>query len=133
LNDAICCNDTGPDPWAGDVLTGLEPDAPIVLLGTELTMVDMTISLLDQQHQWSISALSRRGVVPKLSRSAAGAGTGPLSEDGLGDVANLEDLDKLYAGAGASERTYNCTTEFKVNVTPGGFSPSRTVLSSTNR
>jgi uncharacterized NAD(P)/FAD-binding protein YdhS len=52
------------DPWACDVLTGLEPDAPVVLLGTGLTMVDMTISLLDQQHKGSIYALSRRGLVP---------------------------------------------------------------------
>jgi uncharacterized NAD(P)/FAD-binding protein YdhS len=54
-----------PDPWAADALTGLDPDAPVLLLGTGLTMVDATISLLDQGHRGPIYALSRRGLIPR--------------------------------------------------------------------
>lgn len=54
-----------PDPWAADALTGLDPNAPVLLLGTGLTMVDATISLLDQGHRGPIHALSRRGLVPR--------------------------------------------------------------------
>jgi uncharacterized NAD(P)/FAD-binding protein YdhS len=54
-----------PDPWAPDALSDLGPDAPVVLLGTGLTTVDVVISLLDQGHRGSIRALSRRGLVPR--------------------------------------------------------------------
>ncbi len=54
-----------PDPWAPDVLDGLEPDAPILLIGTGLTMIDTVVSLLDQGHRGPIIALSRRGLLPQ--------------------------------------------------------------------
>jgi uncharacterized NAD(P)/FAD-binding protein YdhS len=53
-----------PDPWAADALTGLDPGAPVLFLGTGLTMIDATISLLDEGHRGPIQALSRRGLVP---------------------------------------------------------------------
>ncbi len=54
-----------PDPWAPDALSDLDPDAPVLLLGTGLTTVDAVISLLDQGHRGSIIALSRRGLLPR--------------------------------------------------------------------
>src|SRR4051794_5656140 len=54
-----------PDPWAADVLTGLDSDSAILLLGTGLTTMDLVISLLDQQHRGPIYALSRRGLLPR--------------------------------------------------------------------
>jgi uncharacterized NAD(P)/FAD-binding protein YdhS len=54
-----------PDPWAPDTFSDLDPDAPILLLGTGLTTVDAVISLLDQGHRGPIHALSRRGLVPR--------------------------------------------------------------------
>lgn len=54
-----------PDPWAPDALTELDPDVPVLLLGTGLTTVDAVISLLDQGHRGTIQALSRRGLVPR--------------------------------------------------------------------
>ena len=41
-------------------MTDLDPDAPILLLGTGLTTVDAVNSLLDQGHRGPIHALSRR-------------------------------------------------------------------------
>lgn len=52
------------DPWAPDALAGLDPDRPVLLVGTGLTMVDTVISLLDAGHRGSIQAISRRGLVP---------------------------------------------------------------------
>jgi uncharacterized NAD(P)/FAD-binding protein YdhS len=52
------------DPWANDALHGLDPTAPVLLLGTGLTMVDCTVSLLAQGHAGPIHALSRRGLLP---------------------------------------------------------------------
>ena len=54
-----------PDPWADDAFADLAPDAPVVMLGTGLTMVDAAISLLDRGHRGPIHALSRRGLCPQ--------------------------------------------------------------------
>jgi uncharacterized NAD(P)/FAD-binding protein YdhS len=61
-----------PDPWSPEALTGLDPAAPVLLIGSGLTMVDVVISLLDQGHTGPIHALSRRGLLPH--RHASGAG-----------------------------------------------------------
>jgi len=45
------------DPWAPDALTDLDPAAPVLLIGTGLTMVDAVVSLLDQGHRGPIHAL----------------------------------------------------------------------------
>jgi uncharacterized NAD(P)/FAD-binding protein YdhS len=62
-----------PDPWAADTLTDLDPTAPILLIGTGLTMVDTAISLLDQGHTGPIHALSRRGLLPRRHAPAPSA------------------------------------------------------------
>lgn len=54
-----------PDPWAPAALAELDADAPLLLIGTGLTTVDMVISLLDQGHRGPIHALSRRGLLPR--------------------------------------------------------------------
>lgn len=53
-----------PDPWNPDAWADLAPDAPVLMIGTGLTMVDSVISLLDQGHRGPIHALSRRGLLP---------------------------------------------------------------------
>ncbi len=62
-----------PDPWAADTLTDLDPAAPVLLIGTGLTMIDTAISLLDQGHTGPIHALSRRGLLPRRHAPAASA------------------------------------------------------------
>jgi uncharacterized NAD(P)/FAD-binding protein YdhS len=53
-----------PDPWAPDLLDGLDHAAPVLLIGTGLTTIDTVVSLLDHGHQGPIVALSRRGLLP---------------------------------------------------------------------
>jgi uncharacterized NAD(P)/FAD-binding protein YdhS len=53
-----------PDPWAADAVSDLDPAAPVLLIGTGLTMVDTAISILDRGHRGRIVALSRRGLLP---------------------------------------------------------------------
>lgn len=50
--------------WSADALSGLDPDAPILLVGTGLTMVDMAVSLYERNHRGQIYAVSRRGLFP---------------------------------------------------------------------
>ena len=52
------------DPWAPDLLGGLDPSVPVLLVGTGLTTIDTVVSLLDQGHRGPIFALSRRGLLP---------------------------------------------------------------------
>ncbi|MBD2108252.1 FAD/NAD(P)-binding protein [Nodosilinea sp. FACHB-13] len=50
--------------WAANALDDLAPNAPVLLVGTGLTMVDMVVSLHSRRHRGPIYALSRRGLAP---------------------------------------------------------------------
>ena len=52
------------DPWQPGALADLDPAAPVLLVGTGLTMVDTALSLLDAGHTGPIHALSRHGLLP---------------------------------------------------------------------
>jgi uncharacterized NAD(P)/FAD-binding protein YdhS len=65
-----------PNPWANDTFRGLDPTAPVLLLGTGLTMVDCSVSLLAQGHVGPIHALSRHGLLP-LAHTARPAAVPP--------------------------------------------------------
>lgn len=55
--------------WSSETLADLAPDAPVLLIGTGLTMVDMVVSLSDRNHQGKIYAVSRRGLSPLQHQS----------------------------------------------------------------
>ncbi|MBV9508974.1 MAG: FAD/NAD(P)-binding protein, partial [Caulobacteraceae bacterium] len=59
------------DPWAPEALAGLEATAPVLLLGTGLTMVDVTLSLQALDHRGAVTAISRRGLLPRTHDLAA--------------------------------------------------------------
>ena len=53
------------DPWARDALAAIEPTDTVLVVGTGLTMADVVVSLLDKGHRGPISAVSRRGLLPR--------------------------------------------------------------------
>ncbi|HYP63792.1 MAG TPA: FAD/NAD(P)-binding protein, partial [Acidocella sp.] len=59
------------DPWAPEALSGLEPDVPVLIIGTGLTMVDLVLALQAQGFRGPIIALSRRGLVPQAHEQVA--------------------------------------------------------------
>jgi uncharacterized NAD(P)/FAD-binding protein YdhS len=52
------------DPWVPGILTTLHPDEPILLVGTGLTAVDVSLSLQAAGHS-QIVATSRHGLLPR--------------------------------------------------------------------
>lgn len=59
-----------PDPegllsGAWEPLGDLDPDGPVIIIGTGLSMVDQVLSLMNRRHRGQIIALSRRGLMPR--------------------------------------------------------------------
>ena len=52
------------DPWDHAAVAAIDPDAPVLILGTGLTMVDTVLTLENQGHRGRIVAVSRRGLLP---------------------------------------------------------------------
>ena len=61
-----------PDPWALDALADIDPDEPLLLIGSGLTTVDIALRLAKRGHRGSLLAVSRRGLVPR-THAAGGA------------------------------------------------------------
>lgn len=54
------------NPWDPQAIADLPSEAPVLLIGTGLTMVDTLQSLLDAGHRGPIRAISRRGLLPRV-------------------------------------------------------------------
>jgi len=59
------------DPWVSRPTAGLDPEAPVGILGTGLTMVDVVFALRSSGHLGTIYAISRRGLTPQRHAPAA--------------------------------------------------------------
>ncbi|MGH7682570.1 MAG: FAD/NAD(P)-binding protein, partial [Candidatus Eiseniibacteriota bacterium] len=61
------------DPWSDGALSGIDADAPVLIIGCGLTMIDVAVSLAHSGHRGAITAVSRRGLVgqPNAPRSTA--------------------------------------------------------------
>jgi uncharacterized NAD(P)/FAD-binding protein YdhS len=85
------------------IATDIPADAPVVIIGTGLTMVDSVLMLLATGHRGSITAYSRRGHVPR-SHVARATAPAPFSRaDGgrpLSDL--LRDFRRAVADAAAA-------------------------------
>lgn len=57
------------DPWAPGAAQGLGNDAPILIIGTGLTMIDLVLALRHEGHRGRIYAISRRGLLPRAHRA----------------------------------------------------------------
>lgn len=88
------------NPWRAGAFDGLLPDAPLAVIGTGLTMVDVLTCLRRRGHAGPITAISRRGLTP-LAHAAlsnvpdAGTldiGSGPLS----GRLRSMRQAGQVY-------------------------------------
>lgn len=59
------------DPWDMSRMGAIPASAPVLLLGTGLTAIDVAMTLLDRDPSRRITAVSRRGLLPQHHRHAA--------------------------------------------------------------
>ena len=91
-DEAIASNRFIADPWDGHAIAAIDRDAPVLILGTGLTMVDTVLTLADNGHRGPITALSRRGLLPHVHRE-----TRPFKSFLCPDVMPRTVLDVLIA------------------------------------
>jgi uncharacterized NAD(P)/FAD-binding protein YdhS len=78
------------DPWTPQAVAGLKPDAPVLIVGTGLTMIDLVHALDAQGFRGPILALSRRGLLPLPHEYIAQGWPVPeFGEDARGSVLAL--------------------------------------------
>ena len=53
------------DPWGPGVASGLDRDAPVMVVGSGLTMIDLVLALRAEGHRGPIHAISRHGLLPR--------------------------------------------------------------------
>jgi uncharacterized NAD(P)/FAD-binding protein YdhS len=88
------------DPWRASALDAVPGDAPVLLIGTGLTAVDVALSLTAVDRSAPVTAVSRRGLLP-LSHTRAAAPSAPTA---LGHCRSLRDVVRaVRASAGTSD------------------------------
>lgn len=65
------------DPWAASALADLDELAPVLIVGSGLTMVDKLLELAQLGHRGTVFVLSRRGLLPQAHRPASSVCTLP--------------------------------------------------------
>lgn len=58
------------DPWRKGNLDGLQPDHTVLLIGSGLTALDLTLGMRERGHRGTVHMLSRRGQLPQRHRAA---------------------------------------------------------------
>ncbi len=82
-------NAAAVDPWDVQAMTQIGPQAPVLIIGSGLTMVDAVVSLEQAGHRGPIEVFSRHGLLPQVRRQP------PSWEDFLGANHNLRSPRQL--------------------------------------
>ena len=61
-------NAAAVDPWDVKAMTGIDPQAPVLIIGSGLTMVDAVVSLEQAGHRGPVEVFSRHGLLPHVRR-----------------------------------------------------------------
>ncbi|HET6221401.1 MAG TPA: FAD/NAD(P)-binding protein [Dongiaceae bacterium] len=100
------------DPWSPHALAELDADAPVLLIGTGLTMVDTVVSLLDRGHRGPIHAVSRRGLLPRRHADAPphiGINRATLASPSVTDL--LQEVRRVVRGKDSDEATWRSVVD----------------------
>lgn len=86
------------NPWCPDLAHGLSDDDEVLVIGTGLTMVDVVLLLDAQGFRGRVTALSRRGLLPR-PHSEKHTRPAPLSERPRGEMTQLLRFVRARASA----------------------------------
>jgi uncharacterized NAD(P)/FAD-binding protein YdhS len=64
ITDGVRPDQLVPDPWREGSLDGVAPDAPVVIVGSGLTAIDVVLGLRARGHRGTITLVSRNGRLP---------------------------------------------------------------------
>ena len=99
--------DTGPryiaDPWAPDALTAVNDDAPVLVVGTGLTMIDVATTLTAARPGTTVYAVSRHGLLPRRHRCPSPPPSTLSLPDGPTDLASLMSAVRAAVAANGGE------------------------------
>lgn len=84
------------DPWDQARLDAIPSRAPVMLLGTGLTAVDVAMTLLSRNPERPIIAVSRRGLLPQAHRHAAGKPLGTGAETIWGSATTVREQLRAF-------------------------------------
>lgn len=116
-------NDPGPyvaNPWLGSFTENLRPREPVVVVGSGLTMVDVTLQLLHAGFEGPIVAISRRGLRPHVHAAATSWPTPALTARERGSPAQLlRRLRREVAAATAGGASWHGVVDSLRSLTSG--------------
>jgi uncharacterized NAD(P)/FAD-binding protein YdhS len=78
--DALGSDFYAPDPWADGLAEGLADADEVLILGSGLTMVDAVLLLEARGYKGRITALSRRGLLPRAHKNGGAAAFKAITE-----------------------------------------------------
>lgn len=90
-----------PDPWALTALERIGPQDEVIIIGTGLTMVDMVLWLDATGRKGRITALSRRGLTPRVHGTGHDQPESPTDALTTGPLSDrLREARRLTSGGG---------------------------------
>lgn len=100
------------NPWDPETLEGIDPQAPVLLVGMGLTMVDMLLSLRRRGHRGKVVGLSRHGWLPLAHPAGPLPPPRPVEPpEGAGPVALCRVLRRAMAEAAAAGQPWQAVID----------------------
>lgn len=100
------------NPWDPATLEGIDPEAPVLLVGMGLTMVDMLLSLRRRGHRGKVFGISRHGWLPSAHPAGPLPPPWPVEPpEGASPVALCGVLRRAIAEATAAGRPWQAVID----------------------
>jgi Uncharacterized protein conserved in bacteria len=80
------------NPWSANVFEEIKPDDTVMIIGTGLSMVDVTMQFNKLGHRGEIDAISTRGLLPAVHKLGF---TYPSFNDELAGLTRITDIQKI--------------------------------------
>lgn len=92
------------DPWAPDALRAIPPDAPVTIVGSGLTAIDVVLALDADGHRGPVRLVSRHGLLPAVHAAGPLAPRPSAVAPGTAEAATIRGIVRaLRADAAAAD------------------------------